>query len=171
MTTLKQAATKQDELAHLGKFLDTLEEGTYLHSITAGLRDWAREQIADDHGISPVEAYHATIKRHADDTAKLSATHADLLNQIAAMKDDAKATLGLLHRHCETIDRQREENAEVRKLYHDYAGKAHEAQDKVVKLSGEILRLKAKLYDMGEEVTNLRELLGNYQGEEDNQPL
>lgn len=51
---LTYTASKEQELAHFRAFVDSLDEGTYLHSLLEGFEDYAEAQIRSDMAIAPV---------------------------------------------------------------------------------------------------------------------
>jgi hypothetical protein len=101
---LTKNASKADEIRHWNVFLDSLEAGTYLHSMFSKYREAVEQEIRNDFAIGPVAnvlaareearaeltAIEQKVAKLTTEVANLSWTRDQLSRQIRDMRETAR---------------------------------------------------------------------------------
>lgn len=146
--------TKEQERAALNKItkiLESLEDDSYVKTAFAGCVEYAEENIHDDALCSP---YYRAVELDTENeklTTKIEqlegtvASHNEMNNllrdQLHKLNHEKDSIAELLEKECDKLDRVNEAN---NKLHDEIALK----DNKIEMLEAELIRLKAKLYDL-----------------------
>jgi len=139
-----QDLTKAQEIEIINKFYEALPEGSYLKSIFKGLPGYCEQQIENDWGISPLETIDHQYKEAGEHRAKVAQVEKErdaALEERNRAQQEAKAAT-------EALAAQKDLTENWVKSFKEKQLEAHELNAKVQDQAQEIIKLKAKLYDL-----------------------
>lgn len=148
---LKYDSTKAEEIAALTELAENVAPGTYLaDAFNKQFVDWVVAQIENDFPPDVMEHLAVDARRGAEAAQEVSRLEAELEKTKKYWEQDAEN----LHNQLDEQARRINTNEQMLRQAYQRANEAEEllveAQSKVDQQAAEIIRLKAKLYDLME---------------------
>ncbi len=148
---LKYDSTRAEEIAALVEVAENLAPGTYLADLfNKKLVDWAVAQIENDFPPDVMEHLAVDSRRGAEEAQKVSQLEAELAKTKKYWEQDAENLHGQID---QLTQRNEEHSGRIQGLYRE-VNELSEVRDSMQELvdrqAAEIVRLKAKLYDLME---------------------